>query len=322
MSKCSELVSLCARSAPVSAVLLVGALACSSTSDPGPAAAGSGNSVAGAASSMAGSGVAGTMNVAGAAGSGLAGSGGTMSALGGSGGAAAGSAGTLATGGASGGAGGSGGATTAGAGGAAGGGSADCSAFKLCDGFEGDAPGKGMSPWTAMGGTAIEVTKDQHHGGTQSVHITAPNTSGFSALIQEKKTFPATEFWGRAFLRFKGDGGGHQMYIAVNLPGDQLRLLNRLGSDNAQVNFQKSDKFYNTNHKIVQETWFCYEWHVTASAVNIFIDGQAQTTSPAIPGITGGTTLSLGYTRYATGSAAGEMWIDDVAVNDTQIGCQ
>ena len=42
----------------------------------------------------------------------------------------------------------------------------------------------------------------------------------------------------------------------------------------------------------------------------------------AIPGITGGTSLSLGYTRFATGTAAGELWIDDVAVNDKQIGCQ
>ena len=218
-----------------------------------------------------------------------------------------------------GGAGGSAGQSTAGAGGGT---AVDCSTLKLCDGFEGDAPGKATSPWTVAGGTAVAVVTDQHHGGTHALHITAPNTQNFSATITEKSTFPAADFWGRAFLRFKGDGGGHQMYIAVNFPGDQLRLLNRLGSDNAQVNDQKTDKFYNTNYKIPMETWFCYEWHVTTSAVNIFIEGQAKTTSPAIPGITGGTQLSLGYTRFATGSGAGELWIDDVAVSDKQIGCQ
>lgn len=313
----------------MSTVLLLGAIACSSTdpaTNPGSAgapgsAAGAPSTVAGAPNSVAGAGTGGS-GVAGAS-TGVAGTSTTGGAPG-AGGASSVAGGT----GASGGSFGNGGASSSAGNGSGGGptgaagGSASCSTFQLCDGFEGDAPGKGTSPWTVTGGTNITVVTDQKHGGAQSLHIAAPNTSNFAATIQEKKTFPAADFWGRAFLRFKGDGGGHQMYIAVNLSGDQLRLLNRLGSDNAQVNFQKSDKFYNTNFKIPMETWFCYEWHVTTSAVNIYIDGKAQTTNPAIPGITGGTSLSLGYNRFATGTAAGELWIDDVAVNDKQIGCQ
>ena len=96
--------------------------------------------------------------------------------------------------------------------------------------------------------------------------------------------------------------------------------MNRLGGDHPQVNFQKSDKFYDTKVTIMQETWFCYEWHVTTSAVTIMIDGKATMTG-TVPGITGGTSLQLGYNRFATGTGAGEIWYDDVAVNDTQIGC-
>ena len=114
------------------------------------------------------------------------------------------------------------------------------------------------------------------------------------------------------------------MYIYVALPGDQLRLLNRLGSDAFRVNYQKTDAFYASTTNIPQTTWFCYEWHVTTSAVTIYKDGTQLTTDKPIPGITGGTSLSLGYQRFATASGANtasELWIDDVAVNSTQIGC-
>lgn len=211
-------------------------------------------------------------------------------------------------------------------GGSAGGttGAADCSTLKLCDDFETAAPGKGTVPWKVTG--TVEVVTDIHNSGMKALHISAPNTSNFSAYISETKTFPAADFWGRAYLRFKGDGGGHQMYIAVNYPGNQLRLLNRLGSDTPQVNFMTPDNFYAGDVNIKQETWFCYEWHVTTSVVNIYMDGKKLTTklNGAVkdpPGITGGTSLLIGYNRFATGSGAGEMWIDDVAVNDTQIGC-
>lgn len=282
---------------------------------------GTGGASAGAAGASAGAGTAMAMGGAGMPSGGSAGAatGGTSGGVA-AGGSAPGGAAGASTAGNGGGGSPSGGSNAGGSGGSG----ADCSTFKLCDGFEGDAPANGASAWTITGGAAVTVVTDQHHSGTHAVHIMAPNTPGFTASITETKTFPAVDFWGRAFLRFKAAAGGHQMYIAVNFPGDQLRLLNRLGSnDNAQVNFQgQGDPFFDTGTKIPMETWFCYEWHVTTSAVNVFFDGKAQTTSKPIQGISGATSLSVGFKRYAAGGGDGEIWIDDVAVNDKQLGCQ
>lgn len=243
----------------------------------------------------------------------------------GSGGTAA-PGGAPGTGGDAGPAGGHGGNHVTGTGGAAAGGSgaggaasAGCASLQLCDDFESGSVSSGTWKVSMSGGFTATVGTDQAHSGTHSLHIVAPNTSN-SAFITETKTFPASDFWGRAWLRFNGPNGGHQMYIYVTLPGDQLRLLNRLGSDAIQVNFQKSDQFYASKTTVPQTTWFCYEWHVTASATTIYKDGT-QLTDIKAPGITGGTALSLGFQRFATASGAADLWIDDVAVNPTQIGC-
>ena len=223
------------------------------------------------------------------------------------GGRGGGKGGTTATGGM-----GVGGAGTAGAG------TTDCASLQLCEDFE---TGKVGSAWkTSASGFTATVGTDQFHSGSHSLHISAPNTSS-SAFITETKTFPASDFWGRAWLRFDGPNGGHQMYIYVAIPSDQLRLLNRLSSDAIQVNFQKTDKFYASKTTVPQKTWFCYEWHVTASATTIYKDG-VQLTDIVAPGATGATALSLGFQRFATASAAADLWIDDVAVNSTQIGCK
>ena len=206
-------------------------------------------------------------------------------------------------------------------GGSSGGGSSGsgCGSAQICDDFE--TGSINTSTWKVQQGNGFTATvgTDQAHSGTHSLHIVAPNTSN-SAFITETKTFPAADFWGRAWMRFSGPNGGHQMYIYVNFPGDQLRLLNRLGSDSIQVNFQKSDQFYSSKTTVPQTTWFCYEWHVTTSATTIYKDGT-QLTDIKAPGITGGTSLSLGFQRFATATAAADLWIDDVAVGPSQIGC-
>lgn len=203
------------------------------------------------------------------------------------------------------------------AGGTSGGG---CGSAQICEDFESGSINS--STWkTQMGnGFTATVGTDQAHSGTHSLHIVAPNT-GNSAFITETKTFPAADFWGRAWIRLSGPNGGHQMYIYVALSGDQLRLLNRLGSEQIKANYQKSDNIYTSQTTIPAATWFCYEWHVTTSATTLYKDGTLLTTDKAIPGITGGTSLSLGFQRFATASGAGDIWYDDIAVGTSQIGC-
>ncbi|MEO7035351.1 MAG: hypothetical protein ABI548_15610 [Polyangiaceae bacterium] len=279
----------------LTAVSLSGAIACASTDSTGGGAAGAPTGSAGSDSSTAGS----------------------PSGGGGAGGASGGGGGT-------GGRMGAGGSGVGGSGGSGGGAAADCSKFKLCDGFEGDAPGKGASPWTTSG--TVEVVTDVFHSGTHSVHMMAAAGNAININISEKKTFPSTDSWGRAWVQIKATSTEHQMYIGINLSGNQARLLNRLGSDIPQVNFQSPDSFYAAGVKFTQGMWFCYEWHVTDTAISIYIDGTKQSlkngTAGDAPGAKGGTALLLGFQRFGTGSASADVWYDDVAVNDTQIGCQ
>ena len=111
------------------------------------------------------------------------------------------------------------------------------------------------------------------------------------------------------------------MYIYVASSGDQLRLLNRLGNENAQVNVQSTDKFYDSKTAVPQEKWFCYEWHVTSSESHVFMDGK-ELTSAKGPGANNPTGIYLGFQRFQSGGTAGDISIDDVALNNTQIGCQ
>jgi hypothetical protein len=66
--------------------------------------------------------------------------------------------------------------------------------------------------------------------------------------------------------------------------------------------------------------WFCFEWHETPTELRIFFNGQDLTvadetwTEPTL------ADLRLGFERFDSGTG-GDVWIDDVAVNSTQIGC-
>lgn len=308
------------------ATLAVAALAACASDTSGPHSGGAGASnVSGAAGSVSVAGAPAAGAPASSAGAPAAGAPSSAGSDGSSAGSSSGgSSGSPSSGGASGsgGKGGSGGGSTAGSGG---GGSADCSTYKLCDGFEGDAPGMGKSPWKVTQGSGYTVAVDttQAHGGTHSIHITAPTAAG-SGVLKETSTFPATEFWGRAFMRFKAAAGGHQMFIAVLVQGgDQFRLLNTLGSNVVRTNEQNGDAFFASKTNIPMETWFCYEWHVTPTSAAVYLDGKELTdAAPTGWKISNAQTLQIGYQRFQTGPSTGEIWLDDIAVNDKQIGCQ
>jgi len=295
------------------------------------------SSVAGTAASnpVAGSGSLGSAGTAAggslSANAGAGGGGGGFSAGGasaGGGGASSGGAGGASAGGGNGGAGGSGGVAGSGSPGGssgAGGAGTDCSTLALCDGFEGDAPGMGKSPWKVTQGNGYSVVVDttQAHGGTHAVHISAPTGAG-SGVLRETSTFPAADSWGRAYMRFKAASGGHQMFIAVLVQGgDQFRLLNTLGSDKIQLNEQNGDKFFPSSTTVPMEKWFCYEWHVTATSAAVYLDGKQLTdATPTGWSVNNAQSLQIGYQRFQAGPSAGEIWLDDVAVSDKQIGCQ
>jgi hypothetical protein len=194
--------------------------------------------------------------------------------------------------------------------------------LKLCEDFEKDALDTATWSTKVSGAFTAKIATDQAHSGTRSLHIVAPNAAN-SAFITETKTFPAADFWGRAWFRITGPKGGHQVYIIAkpSAANSELRLFNRkTDKEEMAVNTQNGDDWFVTKTPVPQATWFCYEWHVTETATTIYHDG-IEFTEIKPPGIKGVTSLSLGWQRWQAG-AAGEMWIDDVAVSDKQIGCK
>jgi hypothetical protein len=200
-----------------------------------------------------------------------------------------------------------------------------CNGDQLCDDFEGPAPGTSGSAWTIIkNGYVVETVTTQAHSGTHSVHVIATGNGGYG-YIEETKTFPATDWWGRAFLRIQAPSGGHEVFAGADTnvsepSGDQVRFLNNLGGGKVSTNRRVDDHGGTSSTSIPMGSWFCYEWHETPTALSIFLDGKALTdvdqawTEPTF------VSLVLGFERFG-GGTPGDIWIDDVAVNSAQIGC-
>ena len=68
-------------------------------------------------------------------------------------------------------------------------------------------------------------------------------------------------------------------------------------------------------------TWFCYEWHGTPTEVHVFLDGKELTDVGETWSEPTFVALVLGIERFG-GGMPGDIWIDDVAISSTQVGCQ
>jgi hypothetical protein len=204
----------------------------------------------------------------------------------------------------------------------------DCATggYQLCDDFEGVAAGDPASVWTVIksGGYVVETVTTEAHSGTHSVHVTTTAGGGYG-YIEETKTFPATDFWGRAYMRFRAPNSGHEVFVGADTnmnegQGEQVRFFNNMGGGKIATNRRSDDRTKTSAASIPMGSWFCFEWHETPTDLHIFLDGKELTDAGEMwvePKI---VALVLGFERFG-GGAASEVWIDDVAINAAQIGC-
>jgi hypothetical protein len=205
-------------------------------------------------------------------------------------------------------------------------GSASCATagFQLCDDFEGTPPGPG-SDWTIIKNAyTVETVTDQAHSGTHSVHVKATGGGGYG-YIEETKTFPATDFWLRAYLRLVAPSGGHEVFAGADTnmmepQGDQIRYLNNLGGGKISTNRRAGDAGKTSSMSIPMGSWFCYEVHQTPTEVHIYLEGKEVTDALTMYVEPTFVSIVLGFERFGGGSA-GDIWIDDVAINSAQVGC-
>jgi Cip1-like, core domain len=177
------------------------------------------------------------------------------------------------------------------------------------------------------GGYTIAIDTTQAHSGKNSVHATFTAAAGY-AYISETKTFPATDFWGRAFMRFMAPPGGHQVFAGSDTAmdeatGDQMRYMNDMGGM-LTMNIRSTDAVAKSTKALPMGTWNCYEWHQTTTMADLYMDGAMIGTAMGA-GFKGLATpyvaMVLGGERFG-GGVAGDVWIDDVAVDTAQIGCK
>jgi hypothetical protein len=198
-------------------------------------------------------------------------------------------------------------------------------AYQLCDDFEGTAAGASGSVWTIdTKGYTVETVTAQAHSGTHSVHVKSTGSSGLGYIV-ETATFPATDFWGRSYLLMMAPPSGHEVFVAMDgstsdSTGEQIRLLNDLGDGRIATNRRSDDHSMEASQSIPMGAWFCYEWHETPTELHVFLQGQELTgademwTEPTL------VQMRIGFERFDTGMG-GDIYIDDVAVDSKQIGC-
>jgi hypothetical protein len=259
---------------------------------------------------------------------GLTGSGGTGgSPVGGSGGGAAGAGGAAGTGG------GAGGTTSA------------C-AYKLCETFESGSVGALPSGWTAYNGYGTDAMKgvglanDQAHSGTMALKSSSM-VPGEQRVQKSLAALGATasKHWGRIFYKVqspapKTSGGVYFHTTMVALEGTtESRVV-----DSVQNPSGAHQWIYNVPDDsccpgsaydwTFDADWHCAEWYVDVTAKSYrFFSDATEVTSLAFTGnanakMSSYTAIVVGSIFYQTPPSPFVLWLDDLAINDTQIGCK
>ena len=201
--------------------------------------------------------------------------------------------------------------------------------YKLCEGFEGLAPGAQGSDFAIdvdKKNSVVETVANKAHRGTHAAHVKVSAVAGVFGYITESKSLAATgaSFWGRVFLwsEIPVAAGQHAVHIAVDgksgTLNEQVRIVNVINAHLA-TNRRSDDATKGSNVTPPTGKWACYEWHITPNELHVFLEGTevpvAETwTEPTL------SLLRIGFERFTAGSA-GDLWIDDIAINDTQVGC-
>jgi hypothetical protein len=310
-----------------------------------------------AGTSASGGSLSGTSGSAGSSGgspSGTAGNAGSSaasgSASGGAGTGGTGQAGSASAGAAGTGTGGSGTAGSAGTAGSTAGGAGNCSGALFCDDFEAytDVPG---APWKVLknqGNVSIDTTK--HNSGTKAAKFTTTGAAAYQqAFISYDKVFPLAQnaFYGRMMIyaTSAANDGVHWTMIQGEgvAAGGITRAVVRYGGQqqkhlmaNYDSSGKKSDCWRHSATVMPEGKWACMEWYFdgATNTQKFWLDGTAITDltvmgqgDGCLSDETGNqwvfptfANFSVGWESYQTDPAR-EVWIDDVAIGATQLGC-
>lgn len=217
-------------------------------------------------------------------------------------------------------------------------------AYKLCEDFESAVDNTlptGFSVVMGWGQGNPAVTSDEHHWGKKALK-SASVSDGQNRAGRSLSSLGATagKHWGRVFYKvltpatlpsagnvlhstlvgLKGSNESRVVDTVINSSGKHQFLYN-LPDDSCCTS---SDYDYSFDGK-----WHCAEWYVDASnqSFRFFYDGSELTKlafkydGDQRAHIEAYGTIALGLMNYQKASPVNVAWLDDLAIDDTRIGC-
>jgi hypothetical protein len=218
--------------------------------------------------------------------------------------------------------------------------------YKLCEDFETGTVGGLPTGWTKYKGygagaaTDVALASDQFHSGTMSLK----SDSGATGQTRAQKSLSAlgataSTHWGRVFYKVqspavKPSGGVlHVTWVGLTNGSQENRVVDIVENSGGMHqwlynNPDDAGSLGSAYNWSFDTAWHCAEWYVDVptKSYRFFSDGTEVTTIGFMNKTTAEmvdyTAVIVGATFYQMPPSPWIMWFDDLAIDDTQIGCQ
>lgn len=212
-----------------------------------------------------------------------------------------------------------------------------CDSLLLCEDFEGVAAGSPPDPakWSLVANYTydvaqselVQVSTEKKHGGNQALHVAANGLAGAIAEI------PAQSFYLRAYMQvdaaplgpvLAGIGTDHNSELRFRIQQNSWATINIIPGD-AVLPQAARDGNCPDCPSITPNEWFCMEFFVDSAAktAGLWID-EVEVFNGAVtgewPSLGNPVHVRLGTMDLQGGSTG--LWVDDVAVGETRVGCE
>lgn len=220
-----------------------------------------------------------------------------------------------------------------------------CAGYALCEGFEDGSAGETPPGWTEYwgwggGGSRAVLSTEEHHSGSQSLKA-AIGTNGQFRVAHDLDPELARHHWGRIFYLVRTpvalDGQYvHNTFVAFGRPdsenGNESRLVDTVvdpsGAHQFLFNVPDDSCCVGSSYDFRYEGgWHCAEWYADgeSESFRFFFDGS-EVTDLAFDNVAGAhiadfDKIIVGWINYQSPSTPNVGWFDDLALADTQIGC-
>jgi hypothetical protein len=184
----------------------------------------------------------------------------------------------------------------------------------FCDDFE-----QGLGKWTkeATDGGLVEIVAAPKRSGNALHARVEASTTAIDAILRQ--TISVTNFHVRFWAYLDAPLPATSIYPVVSLTKIQIELRE---TNTLLVNQFADPKFFGRAPDAVPiDKWFCVEWKVFSLETTLRVDGTAQI-QWTDGGVNSSTTrVDLGLSRTNANTAAAQIWIDDIAIGNAEIGC-